>query len=191
MSPRAATAGRVAGVMLGAVWIGPYLRDPERYTLLDEAILVFHEAGHVLFLPFGEFLTVLGGTLFQVMVPTFFILYFAIRQRDPYAACMAGFFLVPSLFNAARYIADARAGELPLLSGDRTSHDWTWLLIEMELLDRDLSIGRFVRNVGITAYWLTVGGALYFAFHRPHPATTPAAADARQEGQVRDSWQTD
>jgi len=31
--------------------------------------LVFHEAGHVIFIPLGRFMTILGGSLLQVLVP--------------------------------------------------------------------------------------------------------------------------
>ena len=31
--------------------------------------LLFHEAGHIIFSPFGQFMTMLGGSLMQVLVP--------------------------------------------------------------------------------------------------------------------------
>jgi|GEM_PF-6948496 len=37
--------------------------------LLDSLNLVFHEAGHPLFSPFGETLHILGGTFMQLIVP--------------------------------------------------------------------------------------------------------------------------
>ena len=39
-------------------------------SFLHRPLLIFHEAGHVLFMPFGEWLTVLGGTLGQLLMPT-------------------------------------------------------------------------------------------------------------------------
>ena len=57
-----------------AIW-GWYLialdyREGEINTsFIHGPLLVFHEAGHVLFRPFGEWLTVLGGTLGQLIMP--------------------------------------------------------------------------------------------------------------------------
>jgi hypothetical protein len=121
------------------------MRDPHGF--MHGSLLVFHEAGHVLFMPFGEFVMVLGGSLFQLMVPGFFIGYFLWR-RDVFAACFAGLYLAASLADVAVYIADARAGELPLLGGERSNHDWTFLLIELGRLDQDIVIGRMVHGIG-------------------------------------------
>lgn len=38
-------------------------------SFIHRPILVFHEAGHIIFMPLGEWLTVLGGTLGQVGEP--------------------------------------------------------------------------------------------------------------------------
>jgi hypothetical protein len=47
--------------------------------------LVFHEAGHVVFGFFGRFMTVLGGSLFQFLVPLILAGAF-LRQRDQFGA---------------------------------------------------------------------------------------------------------
>jgi hypothetical protein len=158
---------RLVAVLLFAAWVGRYIREPE--TILHGSILVFHEAGHVLFMPFGEFMMVLGGSLFQLMVPGFLIGYFVWR-RDFFAACFATLYLAASLDNLARYIADARAGELPLLGGERSNHDWTFLLIELNRLDSDITIGRFVHNCAIMLFWLSVPTALWLAWHTDQSA---------------------
>jgi hypothetical protein len=153
---------RIAALLAFALWVAYYMRETE--PLLHGSLLIFHEAGHVLFMPFGEFLMVLGGSLFQLMVPAFFIAYFA-HRRDWYAASFAALYLAASLAGVAIYIADARAGELPLLGGERSNHDWTFLLIEMEMLDRDTTIGWYVMRVGGLVFWsgLVAGG--YFAWY--------------------------
>jgi hypothetical protein len=144
---------RLGGLLLFGLWVSRYMREPE--PLLHGSLLIFHEAGHVLFMPFGEFMMVLGGSLFQLMVPAFFIAYF-LHRRDVYAACFAGLYLAASLSGVAEYIADARAGALPLLGGDRANHDWTFLLIEMGRLDQDVVIGRFVHRVGVLTLMLSL-----------------------------------
>ena len=40
------------------------------YTpVISSFVLVFHEAGHVIFSVFGRFMAVAGGTLLQLLVP--------------------------------------------------------------------------------------------------------------------------
>ena len=43
------------------------MTDPP--VLLHLSVILFHEAGHVLFAPFGEALRIAGGTLGQLLVP--------------------------------------------------------------------------------------------------------------------------
>src|SRR5919106_2173818 len=109
-------------------------------TIVDGANLIFHEAGHIILLPFGEFLHYLGGSLMQVLIPALCAVHFwRRRQRAPSAVTI--FWTGQSLTNVAIYVADARRMELPLIGGD---HDWNYLLNDLNLLNRDESIGGFV-----------------------------------------------
>jgi hypothetical protein len=160
-----ARLARATLLILFAAWVWKYMRDTE--PLLHGSLLIFHEAGHVLFMPFGEFMMMLGGSLFQLMVPAFFVGYFA-RRRDWYSAAVAGMYLAASLAGVAIYIADARAGQLPLLGGERSNHDWTFLLIELEMLDQDTTIGWYVMRVGWLVFWgCLAGGVLSLRSPRP------------------------
>lgn len=165
---------RAAGLALFALWVARYMTAGE--PLLHGSLLVFHEAGHALFMPFGEFTMVLGGSLFQLMVPAFLVGYF-IYRGDGFAACFAGLYLAASLADVALYIADARAGQLPLIGGDRTNHDWTFLLIELDRLHQDVRIGRFVRSVGWTTYWFALAAGAWLLLTRA-PDGGPGVADA-------------
>ena len=49
--------------------------------------LVFHEAGHIIFSPFGRFMTVLGGSLLQVLIPMIAAIAF-MRQEEPFGAAI-------------------------------------------------------------------------------------------------------
>jgi hypothetical protein len=152
---------RVLGILAFAFWVWRHMQSPD--GLMHGSLLIFHEAGHVLFMPFGEFMMVLGGSLFQLIVPAFFVGYFA-RRHDWYATCFAALYLAASLVDVAVYIADARAGELPLITGDRSTHDWTFLLIELEMLDRDIAIGAFVKALANTVFWLALLAGLWFGW---------------------------
>ena len=50
--------------------------NPKTYRFLDRVDLVFHEAGHLIFGFFGEFIGVLGGSLMQVLIPAIVTGYF-------------------------------------------------------------------------------------------------------------------
>ena len=125
--------------------------NPEHWDPLDDLNLAVHEAGHLVFSAFGETMTILGGSLFQVIVPAAFVGYFA-RTRQRYAAAVTMAWVGVNLLNVARYIGDARAQELPLLGGEDSIHDWWYLLINWDLLPRDLVIARWVHFVGVVAF---------------------------------------
>ena len=63
-----------------------------------------------------------------------------------------------NLLNVARYMADARAHELPLVGGadPEIAHDWTNILQNWGLLSRDVALANFVRvlAVGLMAWTL-------------------------------------
>lgn len=113
-------------------------------TILDGANLIFHEAGHVILLPFGEFIHYLGGSLTQVAIPAICAAYFWLHHQRASSAITL-FWTGESVTNVAIYVADARRMELPLIGGD---HDWNYLLDRLNLLNQADSLGRFVFIVG-------------------------------------------
>ena len=152
--------------LLVAIGLGVYgwarFTYTEYWDLLDDVNLAIHEAGHVLFGPFGDHIGVVGGSLFQVMVPAAFVAYFLVR-RDRFSASVVMAWVGASLGNVARYIADARAQDLPLLGGENVIHDWWYLLTEWDLLPYDLEIARWVRMAGALAFVVAVTGAVLFS----------------------------
>jgi hypothetical protein len=152
-----ATAARLAF----AAFLGLYgvvcLTRPGEYRLLDNVDLAIHETGHLVFAAFGEFVTALGGTLFQLIVPLAFVVAFA-RRGDRYAASVVLWWVAQNLWNISVYVRDARAQELPLVGGGE--HDWAYLLAELDLLARDQEVGRLVHLAGVVVYVISVVGAL-------------------------------
>ena len=137
------------------------IRTPETFRLLDHVDLAVHETGHLVFAPFGEFLTVLGGSLFQLIVPALFVGTFW-RRGDRFAAFIACWWVAQSSWNLARYIADARAQELPLVGGGE--HDWAYLLTSLGWLPHDTLIAGMVRGAGVLLFGLAMFGA-WMAVH--------------------------
>ena len=155
------TRVRIAALVLIAIYAVARLRNPDYWDPLDDLNLAIHEAGHLVFSAFGETMTILGGSLFQVIVPAAFVTYFG-RTRQRYAAAVTVSWVAVNLLNVARYIGDARAQELPLLGGDNSIHDWWYLLINWDLLPRDLTIARWVHFAGVVAFLMAlVGGGWY------------------------------
>lgn len=100
--------------------------------------ILFHEAGHWIFSFFGQFIAVLGGTLGQLLIPIFFIVYFYMQRKIP-GQVFAWWWLSVSMYDVSIYIADARARLLPLIGGQE-GHDWAYLLGELGLLNFDIFI---------------------------------------------------
>lgn len=161
---RADSAGIVLFRRIFALALVPYvawLVLAYHYNFLDGVNLAFHEAGHLFFSPFGQFLYILGGTLGQLIVPGLCIFEF-LREDRPFEAAVCTVWLGESTLYMATYMADAQAQVLPLVGGH--IHDWHWLLSRMGLLAQCHLLGGLFRGLGSA---IAVGGliaALRLAF---------------------------
>ena len=105
--------------------------------------LPFHEAGHLVFSPFGDFIASLGGTLGQFLMPLIALGVLLIQTRDPFGAAVSLWWFGQNFFDIAPYVNDARDLSLPLLGGNYGHstpygfHDWEYLLTESGLLKYD------------------------------------------------------
>ncbi|HUQ86684.1 MAG TPA: hypothetical protein VM096_03940 [Vicinamibacterales bacterium] len=153
----------VAGL---AIWSIQFARTPLspdiNSSFLHLPNLVFHEAGHIIFSPFGRFMTVLGGSLLQVLIPVIAVIAF-VKQEEPFGAAICAWWAGQNLVDLAPYIADARRLRMVLLGGrsgaEVEGHDWEYLLTQLGVLHLD---GR----LGMTAYALgmiVMIGSLAFA----------------------------
>lgn len=147
--------------------------------------LVFHEAGHFLFAPFGGVLRVLGGTLCQSLVPLVCLGAF-LFYRNPFGASFGLWWFAYNLMDAAPYIADARSQTLRLLGGVTGRdvpgyHDWNNLLGRAGWLQYDRDIAMLFYGFGgvfMTAA-LIWGGYIVFVEGRSLKAKSGGgAADA-------------
>lgn len=132
-----------AWVLLG------HLRDPLYASIFDGLNLALHEIGHILFAPLGPFMGVAGGTIFQLLCPVIAAVLFY-RQRDFFAIAVCFCWLSTNFFNVAVYAGDARMNALPLVSpfGGAPAHDWTTMLSQLDMLDRDRELARLFRRLG-------------------------------------------
>ncbi len=124
--------------------------------------LTFHEAGHVVFRPFGAFITSLGGTLGQLLMPSICMGVLLFKTRDPFGASVALWWVGENFLDIAPYMNDARAGQLPLLGGNFGHsapygvHDWQYLLTESGLLQYDHFLAKAVFVAGAVIMMLSL-----------------------------------
>lgn len=141
--------------------------DPMHGSFLDNVDLPIHETGHLLFRPFGEFLMIAGGSLFQVIFPLVFAGYFAWR-RQFYSAAIVMLWVGQSVLNVWVYASDAIVMQLVLTSGftgsEGSFHDWNYLLTATGLLDSTKGVAKVIRFVGTFTIIIAGISAVYFSF---------------------------
>lgn len=136
---------------LGCHWLG----EEGWVPLLDSANLALHEAGHPLLGFVSERLTVYGGTLFQLIFPAAAAWHFS-RAANATGVAASLVWLGENLFNIARYMADARTQELPLVGN--ADHDWAEIFGRWGVLKLDGRIAGLTRFIGVL---LVVGAVVW------------------------------
>lgn len=150
-------AGRVLVFLLLALWGWRFVTTPLATNYTGESFLhlinlPFHEAGHLLFMPFGRFMTILGGSLGQVLMPLVCLTTFLFRTRDPFGGSVALWWTAENFMDIAPYINDARAMDLVLLGGftgqEADAHDWNNLLTMLGWLQYDHRLAELAYGIG-------------------------------------------
>ncbi len=147
----------VLGLVLFVIWgfhiaTFDYRSGEINRSFLHGPLLIFHEAGHVIFRLFGEFATVLGGTLAQLLMPIVMMVALLKKNRDTLGASLALWLLGISLLDVAPYVYDAFAPQLVLLNGatgEEGGHDWIHILRELGMLQNARALGRVVYVLGV------------------------------------------
>ncbi len=125
-------------------------RLTEPAVLLHLSVILFHEAGHVIFAPFGETIRVAGGAIGQLLMPLVcaIALY---RRGDRFGAAIAAAWMGLSLIDAAVYAYDAADPMLPLIGGGTGAdsfHDFIFLFDRFDQLDHARAWARGMRVIG-------------------------------------------
>jgi hypothetical protein len=171
--------GRVLVFIIIFIWGLKFILSPlESHYVMDSfwhlVNLPFHEAGHIFFRPFGRFMTSLGGSLGQLLMPLVCLAVFLLKTRDTFAAAFALWWFGESFMDLAPYINDARSLTLPLLGGNtgRTSpygfHDWEFILKESGLIKYDHLLAQMADKLGMILMIcaLVWGGYLLYKQYR-------------------------
>jgi hypothetical protein len=128
-------------------------RDGEMASsFIHSPLLVFHEAGHVIFGIFGEWVRVLGGTLGQLLMPAILAGALLWKNRDPFGAAIGLWLLGVSVMDVAPYMYDAWEPQMTLLgggTGNDSFHDWIYLFDSVNELHHAQRIGGVTHAVGV------------------------------------------
>lgn len=139
---------KLAAVTAALVYCFYYLSTRAEWHFIDNVDLIIHEAGHIVFMFFGNTLYVAGGSLFQVIVPAVFLGYFLLKQHY-YSATIMAYWMGLSIINVSVYAGDAVRMQLQLLTGDKDGHDWNQLLVHFGLLHHTLAVSNIILVCGV------------------------------------------
>jgi hypothetical protein len=154
---------RLAYTLLLAAWGWSIQRAPlERGWFVQNINLAIHETGHIVFMPFGEFMHFLGGSLFQLLVPLAFAAYF-LRRGDRHGATVALWWEATNLWYVAVYIDDAQKIALDYVGGGE--HDWAYLLSEFGKVHASAEIAARVHATGVVVLVMATALGVLAALH--------------------------
>jgi len=139
---------------------------PMQGSFLDRVDLPIHETGHLVFRPLGEFMSIAGGSLFQVIMPAVFVGYF-IWQGKYYSAMIVLFWVGQSILNVYVYAADAVVMQIVLTSGftgsEGSFHDWNYLLTETGLIGSTKAVDGLIRAVGTLVIIAAAASSVFYS----------------------------
>ncbi len=153
--------GRAALIAGLFVFYLQWFRKENYFSFLDFVNLAAHEAGHIFLGFFGRFIMMLGGTIFQLLMPAV-CLFHLLRRGANIGWQLCLFWIGESLLNISIYAGDAIRQELPLVGGGE--HDWTYLLTATGLIAHTDGVARFIFLCGsavvAASLWLIARDAL-------------------------------
>ena len=141
-------------------------------TFMHGIMVPFHEFGHLLFMPFGEFMSLAGGSLIQWLMPLGFLLHFSFRNKDNFTASLMLWWMGTQFLDLAPYAWDARVPQHILLTGrtgDTGAHDYIDMLGTLGLLNSAHGVARVMHATGLLvmiAAWAWGGYILWRQYQR-------------------------
>ncbi len=161
--PRGVWHGRIAALVAMAIWgVSVWLgRMTDTPTMLHLTVILFHEAGHVIFMPFGETLRVAGGTLGQLLMP-FVCAASLFRRGDNFGAAICLAWMGMSLMDASVYAYDAANPVLPLIGGGTGAdsfHDFVFLFDRFGQLRHAQGWARLMNALGAIGMFASLAWA--------------------------------
>lgn len=153
----------IFGAAIASAYAIYYALTFREWHFIDTVDLIFHEAGHTLFMFFGEFIHILMGSGFQILLPLSIALYFFWYRQQRLSGAVCLMWTGMNLLNVSIYAGDAQAMQLPLLGGDSVMHDWNYLLTATHLLAHTPEVAGALYGLGI----LTIELGIVLSFLPP------------------------
>jgi len=168
-------AGRVAVLVLLLFYFLKYLFTSVEmaYDVMPFMHLVnlpFHEAGHIIFSPFGRFIMFLGGTLGQLFIPLICAVALLLTYGQNFGAAACLWWVGQNFIDVAPYINDARALDLILLGGvtgkETDGHDWENILRTLGWLKHDHFLAKLAYTTGLLLMILALAWGGYLLYRQ-------------------------
>ncbi|MFP8488210.1 hypothetical protein ACKGJO_03845 [Gracilimonas sp. Q87] len=127
----------------------PFFLSPF-FFLIDNFLLIVHEAGHTFFGFIGSrFFTVLGGTFLEILLP-FVIVLFGWWKRQRLTAQLGLLLTAFAWLETSAYAADAMARRMPLIGSlPKSAHDFYNLFSMKGILDEYMTYAWSMYWIGI------------------------------------------
>ncbi|MDD5258342.1 MAG: hypothetical protein PHD29_00020 [bacterium] len=130
-----------------------YLRRPDYLSTLGAFNYWVHEAGHLLALPFGQFLEAISGTLLECLIPVIFLIAF-LKQGEFFGASFCFGWLSTCFFYASWYISTAQRT-------DNWNHDWYNILSCMGILMYNHQIAFLVKLAAVILMLFSIASGIW------------------------------
>ena len=152
--------GRIAALVVFAVYTLNIFHNTDIYYgdlggwFLGKIILPWHEAGHIIFRLFGQFMAILGGTLAQHLFPIILGVALLMKRRDSFGAALAFWLLGYSVIYTGWYMHDAGDPQAMMVNGQSSAetdgHDFINIFSYMGgwWLQHATTIGVVVGRIG-------------------------------------------
>jgi hypothetical protein len=154
--------GQVGVALAAAAYFFYYAATSTQWHFIDSVNLVIHEAGHIVFWPFGELMHALGGSLFQILFPLVYVGYFYFKKQY-FSASLLLFWVGQNCINVSVYAGDAILMQLPLLGGDSSMHDWHAILTMLHALRYTPEVASAFYAGGCIVMLFAAALSLYYA----------------------------
>lgn len=125
--------------------------------------LIIHEFSHLLFIPLGEFMHMLGGTIGEFIFPVLFLIC-ALRDSQQKVVSFCLLWIGFNIITTAVYMKDAVRLEIPLLMQD-ARHDWLYIFGRLKVLNQAEIIGNITLAIGIGFVLLALLTFCFFCYN--------------------------
>ncbi len=139
--------------ILASVYCFYYFFSIDSWHFIDNVNLIIHESGHYIFFIFGQFISIAGGSIMQLIMPAIFAFSF-FRTGQNFSISIMLYWLAINFFSVGHYVADAIYMNLPLLGGENVIHDWNYLLSSLKLLGQTQTMANIIYGAGILCIFI-------------------------------------